>query len=145
MNSRKILAGLFILTALVLGSIFYSQLDIGLALGRYFQKEYYSQFGPLAICVEMLVAGIHLFGKHRATNFSLALFAFTAILDPVFNVIGLFDTNVPVYGTVIFILLALPALWIAFTNTYGLGKISWIKAVLSFVFGVLIELFFNYW
>ena len=145
MESRKILAGLFILTALVLGFIFYSQLEVSKDLGLYFQKETYNQFGPIAICVEMLVAGIYLFSKHKAANFALALFAFTALLDPVFNCIGLFDTNVPVYGTVIFILLALPALWIAFTNTYGLGKISWIKAVLSFVLGVLIELFFNYW
>ena len=144
-ESRKILAALYILSALVLGGIFYSSLQTSADLGQYFKKEYYNQIGPLAICVEMLVAGIHLFRKHKAANFTLALFAFTALLDPVFNYIGLFDTNVPFYGTIIFIVLALPALWIAFTNTFNMGRISWVKAVLSFVFGVLIELFFNYW
>ena len=145
MESRKILGIVYILTALVLAIIFYANLEMGHDLSLYFKKEYYNQFGPIAICVEMLVAGIHLFSKDRAANFTLALFAFTALLDPIFNAIGLFDTNVPVYGTMIFIFLGIPALWISFTNAFDMGKISWPKAVLSFVFGVLIELFFNYW
>ncbi len=144
-DSRKILAGLYILTALILGAIIYSGLVTNEDWGQYFRKEYYNKLGPIAICVEMLVAGIHLFSKHKSANFTLALFAFTALLDPIFNAIGLFQTNVPVYATIIFIILALPALWIAFSNTFSLGRISWPKAALSFVFGVLIELFFNYW
>ena len=145
MESRKILASVYIVTAIILAIVFYANLEMSHDLSRYFKKEFYNQMGPIAICVEMLVAGIHLYKKHRAANFTLALFAFTALLDPVFNAIGLFDTNVPVYGTMIFIFLGIPALWIAFTNAFDMGKISWPKAVLSFVFGVLIELFFNYW
>ena len=145
MSNRKILASLYILTALILGAIFYSQLQLTYDPLRYFEKDLYNQFGPLAICVELFIAGIHLFRKHKAANFTLALFAFTAFLDPIFNAVGLFDTNLPVYGTIIFIVLALPAFWIAFTNTFNLGRISWPKAVLSFISGVLIELFFNYW
>lgn len=145
MGSRKILGGLFIATALILGVNFYIKLGIDHDLSKYFQREYYNQLGALAICVEMLVAGIHLFSRNKSANFTLALFAFTALLDPIFNWVGLFDTNVPLYGSIIFILLSLPALWISFTNTFDLGKISWPKAVLSFAFGVIIELFFNSW
>ncbi|MGI9545906.1 MAG: hypothetical protein ACR2MM_01615 [Flavobacteriaceae bacterium] len=145
MNLRKIIAFVFLLIALVLGIIFYLQLQFPQGLESYFDKEYYNQFGPLAICVELLIAGYQLFFKHAKTNFTLALFAFTAILDPVFNAVGLFVTNLPLYGTVLFIICAIIALWIAFTNKFGLGRISFYWAFGGFVLGVIVELFFNYW
>ena len=142
MKLQKIPATTFILIALWLGFDFYED-PVG--LGGYFEKDYFNQFGPLAICVELLVAGIHLFRNHSKANFTLALFGFTALLDPVFNALGLFTTNVPVYGTMLFIFCAIPALWIAFTNTFDLGRISWPKAAGSFALGVVVELFFNVW
>ena len=142
---RKFLAALYIIIALILGSLFYMALDRPASPFAYFQKEYYNQLGPLTICVEMLIAGIHLFIKHKKANFTLALFGFTALLDPVFNWVGLFDTNVPLYGSMIFIFCAIPALWLAFTNTFGLGKISISSTLLSFGLGLSVELFFNYW
>ena len=145
MGKRQILAVIFILTGLILGAIFFEQIDPGLELGKYFEKSFYNQFGPIAICVELLVAGIHLFIKHSKANFTLALFGFTAVLDPVLNLTGLFSTNVPLYGTIIFIVFAVPAFWISFTNTFNLGRISILAAFGSFVLGVVIELFFNYW
>ncbi len=145
MGKRQILAVIFILTGLILGAIFFEQIDPGPELGKYFEKSFYNQFGPIAICVELLVAGIHLFIKHSKANFTLALFGFTAILDPVLNLTGLFDTNVPLYGTIIFIVFAVPAFWVSFTNTFNLGRISFPAAFGSFILGVLIELFFNYW
>lgn len=145
MNFRRIIAVAFIVIALVLGIIFYRQLEFPQGLEPYFDKEYYNKFGPLAICVELLIAGYQLFIKHARTNFTLALFAFTAILDPVFNAVGLFQTSVPVFGTILFIICAIPALWISFTNAFGLGRISFIWAFGSFVLGLIVELFFNYW
>ena len=145
MNFRRIIAVAFIVIALVLGIIFYIQLEFPKGLEPYFDKEYYNQFGPLAICVELLIAGYQLFIKHAKTNFTLALFAFTAILDPVFNAVGLFQTSVPVFGTILFIICAIPALWICFTNAFGLGRISFIWAFGSLVLGLIVELFFNYW
>ena len=145
MNIRKLIAALFVLIALVLGVIFYSELNLPVHLEGYFKREYYNQLGGLAICVELFVAGLYLSMNNPKANFALALYGFTALLDPVFNAVGLFETNVPVYGTVIFAICAIPAFWIAFTNAFDLGRISWLSAIGSFLFGLAIELFFNYW
>lgn len=144
MKKRQLLALIFIITGLILGTIFFNNIEIGIDLGQYFEKSFYNQFGPIAICVELIIAGLHLFIKHSKANFTLALFGFTAMLDPFLNWVGLFDTNVPLYGTIILIIYAIPTLWIAFTNTFKLGRISFIAAFGSFTLGVIIELFFNY-
>ena len=145
MNFRKIIALVFLLIALVLGIVFYTQLSFPQGLEPYFSKEYLNQFGPIAICVELLIAAVQLYRNHAQTNFTLALFGFTAILDPVLNAAGLFQTNLPIYGTILFFICAIIALWIAFTNSFGSGRISFIWAFGSFVLGLFIELFFNYW
>lgn len=144
MNFRKIIAALFILLALVLGAIFYSELLFPTDLEPYFKAEYYNQFGPLAISVELLIAGIYLFIKDSKTNFTLALFGFTALLDPLFSAIGLFTSSLPTYAMILFAICALLALWLAFSNTFKLGRISLLGAFVSFIFGNAIELFFNY-
>nr|WP_279309209.1 hypothetical protein [Psychroserpens sp. SPM9] len=110
----------------------------------YFKREYYNQFGPLAISVELLIAGYYLFIGHKKTNFTLALFGFTSLLDPFFNQIGLFNSIVPLYGTIILSICALLCLWLAFANTFKLKRLSHIAAIVSIVLGILIELFFNY-
>lgn len=144
MNTRKIIAALFIIVALVLGAIFYSGLDFPMGLEAYFKWSFYNQFGPLAICIELLIAGMYLYRKYPKTNFTLALFGFTALLDPLFNAIGLFESSVPVYGMILFAVCAIVALWLAFSNTFKLGRISFLGAFVSFIFGNVIELFFNY-
>ncbi len=145
MKTRKIIALLFIILALILGVVFYLEIQFPMGLEDYFKKEYYSQFGPLAISIELLIAGIYLFNKHVKVNFTLALFGFTVLLDVVFNLLGLFTSMMPVYATILFICCALLSLWLAFSNTYNLGRISFIGAVISFILGNAVELFFNYW
>ena len=144
MKTRKIIATIFIIMAIVLGVIFYIKIDFPMGLEAYFKKEYYSQFGPLAICIELLIAGFYLFTKHPKSNFTLALFGFTALLDPIFNTIGLFTSRVPTYAMVLFVIWALLALWLAFSNTFKLGRISLIGVIVSFILGITVELFFNY-
>ena len=144
MKTRKILATVFITIAVVLGLIFYSKIDFPKGLEAYFKKEFYNQFGPLAISIELLIAGFYLYTKHPKTNFTLALFGFTALLDPFFNLIGLFTSSVPIYAMVLFVSCALLALWLAFSNAFKLGRISFIGAFVSFILGNAIELFFNY-
>ena len=144
MKLRKLFALLFIILALVLGVLFFLEIDFPVDLQGYFDSEYYSQFGPLAICIELLIAGFYLFVKHTKANFALALFGFTAILDPIFNLVGLFTSLVPVYAMILFVVAALVSLWLAFTNTFQLGRISFLGALLSFAIGTAIELFFNY-
>ena len=144
MTSRKIIAVIFILMALVLGTLFYLKINFPKEIGGYFNSEYYGQFGPLAISIELLIAGVYLFIKHPKANFTLALFGFTAILDPLFNLAGLFTSLVPVYAMILFVAAALLSLWLAFTNTFNLGRISFLSAFFSFLLGTAVELFFNY-
>lgn len=143
MKNRKIFAIIFIIIAFAFGVNFYLEIEFPIGLEAYFKKEYYGQFGPLAICIELLIAGIYLFVKHSKTNFTLALFGFTAILDPIFNLIGLFSSMVPLYTTIIFVCCALLSLWLAFTDSFKLGRISFIGALISFILGNAVELFFN--
>lgn len=144
MLKRKIIASAFIIIALVLGAIFFSEISFPKGLEGYFKTEYYGQFGPLAICVELLIAGFYLFTAHPKTNFTMALFAFTVLSDLFFNIIGLITTLLPIYALVIFLCCAVFALWLAFTNAFSLGRISLVGAIGSFILGNAVELFFNY-
>ena len=144
MQRRRIVAALFLLFALVLATLFFLEIKFPMGFEGYFKSEYYNQFGPLAICVELFIAGLYLYTKNDKANFALAVFAFTALLDPFFNLIGLFTTLVPTYATVLFVCFALIALWIAFSNSFNLQRISLIAVLISFILGTAIELFFNY-
>ena len=144
MNKRKIIASVFIIIALILGAIFFSEIIFPKGLEGYFKTEYYGQFGPLAICVELFIAGLYLFIAHPKTNFIMALFAFTVFLDLFFNIIGLITTLVPIYALVIFLCCAVFALWLAFSNAFSSGRISFAGAFGSFILGNAVELFFNY-
>ncbi|MDH3697494.1 MAG: hypothetical protein OEQ81_02445 [Flavobacteriaceae bacterium] len=162
MNNRKIIATVFILLAVVLGAIFFSQIEFPsdfknffkeknferiefpAGIEIYFKADFYSQFGSFAIALELFVAGIHLFTKHRKANFTLALFGYTALLDPFFNIIGLFTSMLPIYAMIVFSSCAIVALWLAFSNTFQLRRISFLAAFFGFILGTAQELFFNY-
>ena len=143
MNNRKILAFVFILISIVLGILFYLNVTFPKSVEGYFSQTFYGQFGSVAICVELFIAGYFLFMGRSDANFPLALFGFTALLDPIFNLAGLFTSAVPIYATVIFVVCAVAALWLAFTDTFSLGRISFIESFSSFLLGCLVELFFN--
>lgn len=144
MKKRKIISLLLLIIGLALSVAFIAKIEFPQGFEAYFKREYYNQFGPLAISVELLIASYYLFIGHKKTNFTLALFGFTALLDPVFNQIGLFNSIVPLYGTIVLSICALLCLWLAFNNTFKLKRLSHIAAILSVVLGVFIELFFNY-
>ncbi|MGG5485570.1 hypothetical protein [Gaetbulibacter sp. PBL-D1] len=144
MKKRKIIALLLLIVGVILSVAFILKIEFPQGFEAYFKKEYYNQFGPLAISVELLIASYYLFIGHKKTNFSLALFGFTALLDPLFNLIGLFNSIVPLYGTIILSICALLCLWLAFANTFKLKRLSNLTAILSVVLGVFVELFFNY-
>jgi len=144
MNRHKIIASIFVIIALALGIVFSFEIRFPDQPGGYFASGYYNQFGPLALAIELFIAGIYLYMTHKKANFTLALFGFTAILDPIFNYTGILSSLVPTFATVIFLLCAIVALWLAFTDTFNLGKISATGAVVSFVLGTAFELFFYY-
>lgn len=141
---RRSIALIFILISVVLGIIFFLNIEYPEDLGGYFKKTYFGQFGPLAICIELFIAAYYLFVGHKKSNFALALFAFTALLDILFNLTGVFTSGVPNYAMVLFFVCALISLWIAFSNAFNLGRITLLWAIASFVLGNAIEFYFNY-
>ncbi|NNK60968.1 MAG: hypothetical protein HKP00_10170 [Flavobacteriaceae bacterium] len=144
MKKRKTIALLLLIIALTLSIAFIMKIEFPQGFEAYFKREYYNQFGPLAISIELLIAGYYLLVGHKKTNFALALFGSTALLDPLFNQIGLFNSIVPLYGTIILSICALICLWLAFANTFKLKRLSRLAAFFSVVLGVFVELFFNY-
>ncbi|NQZ45506.1 MAG: hypothetical protein HRT65_14465 [Flavobacteriaceae bacterium] len=144
MKKRKTISAILLVIAIGLGVAFLLDIAFPQGFEAYFKRAYYNQFGPLALAIELFIAAYYVFVGHQKTNFALALFGFTAILDPIFDQIGLFESIVPVYGTVVLGLCALVSLWLAFKNHFDLKPISLIAALLSFVLGVCIELFFNF-
>lgn len=144
MKKRKIISILLLIIGAALSVAFILKIEFPQGFEAYFKREYYNQFGPLAISIELIIASYHLFIGHKKTNFTLALFGFTALLDPLFNQIGLFNSIVPLYGTIILSICALLCLWLAFANTFKLKRLSRLAAILSVILGVFIELFFNY-
>ncbi|WP_299170842.1 hypothetical protein [uncultured Allomuricauda sp.] len=144
MKKRKTIALLLLIIGIALSIAFIMKIEFPQSFETYFKREYYNQFGPLAISVELLIASYYLFIGHKKTNFTLALFGFTAVLDPFFNQIGLFNSIMPLYGTIILSICALLCLWLAFSNAYKLKRLSILAAFFSAVLGVFVELFFNY-
>ncbi len=144
MKKREIISLLLLIIGIALSIAFILKIEFPQGLEAYFKREYYNQFGPLAISIELLIASYYLFIGHKKTNFTLSLFGFTALLDPFFNQIGLFNSIVPLYGTIILSICGLLCLWIAFANTFKLKRLSCLATLLSVVLGVFIELFFNY-
>ena len=143
MNRQKGVALLFILLALVQGIRFFLVINFPIGLEGYFNTAFYGQFGALAIAVELFIAGIYLYLNLEKTNFALGLFGFTALLDPVFNALGIFQSQVPADATILFVIAGISALILAFTNTFSLGRISLAGTLISFVLGCAVEFFFN--
>lgn len=144
MNKRKILALLLLLVGVVLSVAFIVKIEFPQGFKVYFKRAYYNKFGPLAISLELLIAAYYFFKGHQKTNFALALFGFTALLDPLFDQIGLFDSIVPLYGTIILSICGLLCLWLAFANPFKLKRLSRLATIWSFMLGICVELFFNY-
>ena len=144
MIKRKTVALLLMIIGLALSVAFIMKIVFPQGFEAYFKRDYYNQFGPLAISVELLIACYYLFIKDKKANFTLALFGFTALLDPFFNQIGLFNSIVPLYGTIILSICGLFCLWLAFSNVYKLKRLSHLAAFIIVVLGVFVELFFNY-
>ncbi|RFN57578.1 hypothetical protein [Marixanthomonas ophiurae] len=144
MKKRKLISLVLLIIAFVMSISFILKIEFPQGFDTYFKREYYNQYGPLAIGIEFLIASYYLLVAHKKTNFALALFGFTALLDPFFDQIGLFESIVPLYGTIIFSICALFCLWLAFKNIFTLKRISFIAAFASFILGCFVELFFNY-
>ena len=144
LRTRKIIATVFIALALVLGAVSFRAIDFPIGIEAYFQPAYYQQFGRLALCAELLVAGRYLYVRHAKANFALALFGFSVLLDAACNISTLATGSFTlILGMLLLSCAAGVALWLAFTNTFRLGRITFVGAVGSFILGTLFESFFD--
>jgi hypothetical protein len=90
------------------------------------------------------MASYYLLRGSKKANFAFAFFAFTALIDMLFHVTGFYTSSVPLYGMILFFIYSVFALWVAFTNTFNLGRITFPGTVLSFILGNAVDYFFNY-
>ncbi len=137
MNYRKITGAVFATTALIYSVIFALKLNFSIQLQSYFTLEYYMQFAPLIVSMILLFAGIYLYLKKSKTNFTLALFGHTVLEEVLFDWIGLTTCNLPNYVIPIFLLFAIAALWIAYSNTFNLKRLSYKEVIVSLLFGAI--------
>lgn len=145
MKNRKIISILLLTIGSLLSVAFILKIDFPQGFEVYFKREYYNQYGPLAISIELLMASYYLLIGDKKANFLLALFGFTALLDIVFHQVGLFTSIMPLYGSIILSICALLSLWFAFKNPFELKRLSYITTLLSVILAVISELFFNYY
>ncbi|WP_020570176.1 hypothetical protein [Neolewinella persica] len=144
MKNKKNVSILLLIIAITMSIAFFLNIEFLQGFELYFEREYYNQFGPLVISIELFIAGYYLFIEHQKANFALAIFGFTALFDLIFDQIGLFESLMPLYGTFILTICAILCLWIAFQNVFKLKRISFVAVIASFIFSGIIELFFNY-
>ena len=142
-DSRAFLAGLFILVSGIIGIHYFRLIEFPTDLTGYFDRGFYNQFGALAIAVEMMVAGIYLFLGHPKTNFVMALFGFTVLADQLFQFFGVFSSFITGYPIIVFFIFSLVSFWMVVKNPFKLRKITWFAAMISFVLGNAVEVFFN--
>ncbi|WP_439132477.1 hypothetical protein [Polaribacter sp.] len=64
MDKRKIIALLLLSIGISLSIAFLLRIDFPHGFAPYFKWEYYNQFGPLIISIELVIASIYLFNEH---------------------------------------------------------------------------------
>jgi len=143
MSLRKIIAVVFMGVALVFSVFLYLETNHPEDFGEYFNLSFYTQYGPIAISIELFIAGFYLFKESKKANFALALFGFTVVMDIVFHITSFINSNTPLYAMLVFSGCAIGAFYISFSNAFNLGKITLLATITSFVMGNIIEWFFT--
>ncbi len=147
MAARKIIGITFSIIAVLFSVIFVIQSNLSIDFKEYFDfslKSYFSlaylrQITPLLISLILLYGGILLIIKPSKSNPVLALFGFTVLEEVIFNWLDIITINFPAYVVAIFFCCALLALWIAFSNTINLKRLSFKEGVTSLILGTLIN------
>lgn len=145
MNTRKAIATIFMGIALVFSVLLYLDTNYPEDFSEYFSLSFYTQYGPIAIAIELFIAGFYLFRGSKRANFALALFGFTVFADILFQITSLISSNTPLYAMLVFSACAIGAFYIAFSNAFNLGRITLLATIASFVMGNALEWFFNFY
>ncbi len=152
MAARKIIGITFSVIAVLFSIIFILHSDLSIdfkeyfdfSLKSYFSIEYLRLVTPLIICLILLYGGILLIVKPSKSNAVLALFGFTVLEEIVFSWFGIFPIGFPVYVVAVFFCCAVLSLWIAYSNTINLKRLSLREGVSSLILGTLINVFSYY-
>jgi len=152
MVARKIIGIIFSTIAIVSSVILITQSNLSFDFNAYFDfslKSYFSlaylrQITPLFICLILLYGGILLIIKPLKSNPVLALFGFIVLEEVIFNWLDIIPINFPTYIVVTFFCCALLALWIAYSNTINLKRLSFQEGITSLILGTLINAFSYY-
>lgn len=152
MAARKIIGITFLIIAVLFSVIFVIQSNLSidfkdyfdLSLKSYFSLEYLRQITPLVICLILLYGGILLIVKPTKSNPVLAIFGFTVLEEIVLDWLDIITINFPAYVIVVFFCCALLALWIAYSNTINLKRLSFKEGVSGLILGTLINAFSYY-
>lgn len=145
MNIRKYIAVVFMGIALVFSVLLYLDTNYPEDFANYFSLSFFTQYGPIAISIELIIAGFYLFKASKKANFALALFGFTTLIDITFHLTSIITSNTPLYAMIAFSSCAIGAFYISFSNAFNLGKITLFAIITSFVIGNAIEWFFNFY
>ncbi|MGK0316509.1 MAG: hypothetical protein ACI86M_002744 [Saprospiraceae bacterium] len=152
MAVRKIIGTIFSIIAILFSIIFIIQSNLSFdfkeyfdfSLKSYFSLDYLRQITPLVLCLILLYGGLLLIIKPSKSNPVLALFGFTVIEEIVFDWFDIITISFPAYVIVVFLCCALLALWIAYSSTINLKRLSFKEGVSSLILGTLINAFSYY-
>ena len=147
MAVRKIIGITFSIIAVLSSIIFITQSNVSFDFKEYFDfslKSYFSlaylrQVTPLIISLILLYGGVLLIIKPSRSNPVLALFGFTVLEEVMFNWLNIITIELPIYIIAAFFFCALLALWIAFSNTINLKRLSFKEGLSSVILGTLIN------
>ena len=147
MATRKIIGIIFSIIAVLFSVILVIGSNLSIDFKEYFDfslKSYFSlaflrQITPLITSLILLYGGILLIIKPSKSNPVLALFGFIVLEEVLFNWLDIITINFPVYIVAVFFCCALLALWIAYSNTINLKRLSFKEGVSSLILGTLIN------
>jgi hypothetical protein len=145
------------LAGLVLTVYFAAQVNFSIRLESWLSQEYWVQFMPLVSGILLLIAGILSIFERPNANFTLVLFGHTISEEIIFgwlgltnfsaslfSSIGLKNINFPDYAIFWFFGLSLISLFIAYTNTLNLRRISLKEGLVAAVIGVVVSFLPNF-
>ncbi len=111
-------AGLFVICYFLLNN------QISVSFETYFKPEYYLKFANVVISVVLINGAVLLYKGHDRTNFVLAVFGYMIIEEVFFDIIGVTVSYSSLLTSIVLLVFAIPALWIAHSNAFQTKPIS---------------------
>lgn len=143
-KNRRWVSAVFIFLALLVIVHFLLNTQIKVEFETYFKSEYYLKFSAILIAFTLLNAGALLLKGSPKANLMLAIFGYMLVLEILFDLVGITLPNISTLATLILLLAAIPALWIAHSNLFDTQKLSYKGLVISLLIGA-VESLIPFW